>query len=134
MFKNRIVLFLLTTLFFSCDSAVSLDKNKLIGKWERPDGGYIIEITKAIDDGSLECRYLNPNPINVSQAKWRIHEGELQIYVELRDVNYPGSVYSLTYDPETDKLNGSYFQAATGQTYAVEFVKKMSILSNNQDY
>ena len=125
MLQKQIVFYFLIIVLFSCDSTDSLDKEKLIGKWVRPDGGYVIEVTGASEDGNLVCGYFNPNPINVSQAKWRIHENILQMYVELRDVNYPGSVYSLTYDPEADKLSGSYSQAATGQTFAVEFMRKI---------
>jgi hypothetical protein len=43
------------------------------------------------------------------------------VFIELRDVNYPGSAYTLDYNPTTDKLMGVYFQAALGQKFAVEF-------------
>jgi len=43
--------------------------------------------------------------------------------LELRDVNYPGSMYNLRYDPENDRLNGTYFQAVQRETYDVEFVR-----------
>ena len=45
------------------------------------------------------------------------------MFVELRDVNYPGSAYNLRYDPKTDRLIGTYFQAVQRQTYDVEFVR-----------
>jgi len=32
-------------------------------------------------------------------------------FVELRAPNYPGSAYTLTYDPHQDQLRGIYFQA-----------------------
>jgi hypothetical protein len=38
-----------------------------------------------------------------------------QVVVELRDVNYPGSTYTLTYDPGTDRLTGTYYQAVAGK-------------------
>jgi hypothetical protein len=41
----------------------------------------------------------------------------------MQDVNYPGSNYTLIYDPISEKLTGSYYQAVAGQTYTVEFVK-----------
>jgi hypothetical protein len=47
----------------------------------------------------------------------------LKVFVELRDVNYPGSIYQLTYDPAADRLRGTYFQAALRETYDVEFTR-----------
>ena len=117
------ILFLVAAL--GCETSDPLDKSILVGKWVRPDGGYILDIEKVTDNGRLYCGYYNPNSINVARSEWRNNGDELQIYVELQDVNYPGSIYTLSYIPEFDKLSGSYFQAATGQTYAVEFVRKI---------
>jgi hypothetical protein len=36
-------------------------------------------------------------------------------------VNYPGSTYTLTYQPATDRLAGTYFHAVSGQYLDVEF-------------
>jgi hypothetical protein len=36
-------------------------------------------------------------------------------------VNYPGSTYTLTYQPATDRLAGTYFHAVSGQNMDVEF-------------
>ena len=94
---------------------------RLIGRWLRPDGGYILEIRDAGSDGRLEASYFNPGPINVSRAEWRSENGRLGVFVELRDVNYPGSTYTLRYVPERDRLVGEYFQAALGQTFDVGF-------------
>ena len=47
--------------------------------------------------------------------------GSLEVFVELRDVNYPGSNYTLIYDREKDLLAGVYFQATMQQTYDVTF-------------
>jgi hypothetical protein len=94
---------------------------KLIGRWLRPDGGYVLEFKSVAPDGKLSASYQNPNPINVSQAEVRKEAGALKVFVELRDVNYPGCTYKLTYDPEHDVLAGEYFQAAQGQTYEVGF-------------
>ena len=49
--------------------------------------------------------------------------GAVKVTVELRDVNYPGSTYTLTYDAKTDRLVGRYFQAVTGETFDVYFVR-----------
>ena len=124
MLKIQFVIFLLLAVLVGCDSSEPLDQKLLIGKWVRQDGGYMLNIEKATDNGRLYCGYFNPNPINVARSEWRNSGDELQVYVELQDVNYPGSIYTLSYIPESDKLSGSYYQAATGQTYSIEFVRK----------
>ena len=43
------------------------------------------------------------------------------MFVELRDVNYPGSTYTLVYQPENDQLAGIYYQAALQQQFDVFF-------------
>lgn len=102
-------------------AAPSPELAKLAGKWQRPDGGYILEIKSIDPSGKLEAGYFNPNPINVSRASaWR-EQGVTRVVVELRDVNYPGSTYNLKYDPQSDQLFGQYFQAALQQTFDVTF-------------
>lgn len=95
----------------------------LVGNWLRTDGDYRIEIFKVNDDGTLVAHYFNPNPINVGKANWEEREGSLNISVELRDVNYPGSTYSLIYVPERDILTGDYYQAVEGIIFSVEFLR-----------
>ncbi len=80
------------------------DPQRLIGRWVRPDGGYILQILEAGVAGTLKAGYFNPRPINVGKAEWRINGGALTVFVELRDVNYPGSTYTLQYDPVSDRL------------------------------
>ena len=46
-----------------------------------------------------------------------------KVFIELRDVNYPGSTYDLTYNPQADQLQGSYYQAALQQQFDVSFVR-----------
>ena len=101
--------------------ASKVDSKRLIGQWVRPDGGYIIEIREIGKDGNLKAAYYNPRPINVARAEFSLKDGTLTIYIELRDVNYPGSKYNLKYDPKSDRLTGTYFQAVQGETYDVEF-------------
>ena len=96
----------------------------LEGIWVRTDGGYKIEIKEVQDDGKLDAAYFNPNPINVGRAGWTSHNGKIQVYVELRDKNYPGSNYKLTYVEEKETLMGTYFQAVTKETFEVYFTKK----------
>jgi hypothetical protein len=52
------------------------------------------------------------------------HKGDaVEIFIELYDEGYPGSTYTLTYDPGSDALFGTYFQAALGQSFEVVFVR-----------
>ena len=71
----------------------------------------------------MKAQYFNPNPINVSYSRWEKKDTRLEVFVELRDVNYPGSTYTLTYDPVKDKMKGIYYQAAMKQQFQVEFVR-----------
>ena len=91
------------------------------GRWERPDGGYVLEVRKADAEGKLDAGYFNPDPIKVSQARAYRENGDLKMFVELRDVNYPGCTYKLTYDGKSDQLFGQYYQASQQQTYDVTF-------------
>ena len=97
---------------------------KVKGRWLRPDGGYILAVTSIDADGRAEAGYFNPNPIRVAWATVKAEGVDLKLTVELRDTNYPGCVYKLTYLPEKDRLIGSYFQAQQQQTYEVEFVRE----------
>jgi hypothetical protein len=94
---------------------------KLKGRWQRPDGGYVIEIRGASPDGKLDAGYFNPQSINVAKAVASQEGGSLKVFVELRDVNYPGSTYTLMYDPTNDRLKGIYFQAVERQQFEVFF-------------
>lgn len=93
----------------------------LKGRWQRGDGDYLIEVRNADPGGKLDTGYFNPGPIKVSQAQASRRNDSLQIFVELRDVNYPGCTYKLTYDAKSDQLFGQYYQAAMQQTYDVAF-------------
>lgn len=95
--------------------------DRLAGRWERTDGGYILEVRAVDPQGRADAAYLNPRPIHVEQALATRAGGVLTLFVELQDVNYPGSTYNLAYDPAGDRLEGTYFQAVEGQTYSVTF-------------
>jgi uncharacterized protein (DUF2147 family) len=99
------------------------DFKLLKGKWQRPDGGYLLELKQLGKGGALKAAYFNPRPINISRAEVKRRGNEMTIFVELSDVNYPGSRYSLQYDPRLDRLTGTYFQAKLGETYNVEFLR-----------
>jgi hypothetical protein len=96
---------------------------RLTGKWERPDGGYVLEIRRVDAGGVMDAGYFNPAPIHVANAR-AIHDSEgTKVFVELRDVQYPGCTYSLKYDRQTDQLFGEYYQAALQRTYDVVFAR-----------
>lgn len=95
----------------------------LEGRWVRPDGGYILELRNIGKDGSVTASYFNPRTIHVHRAKMSGKAGTIILFVELRDVNYPGSNYSLQYDKVTDRLKGKYFQAVERRTFNVEFMR-----------
>ncbi len=97
------------------------DPAKLVGRWLRADGGYVLQLTDPEPDGRLQAAYFNPRPINVSLAAWKHQEGYLGVFIELRAPNYPGSTYTLAYDQANDRLVGIYFQAAMQQKFEVEF-------------
>lgn len=95
----------------------------LNGRWLRPDGGYVLEIRGAEASGAIEAAYLNPRPINVARADVAREGAALKVFVELRAPGYPGSTYTLVYDPNRDQLAGTYFQAALGQSFDVFFTR-----------
>lgn len=96
---------------------------KLVGRWVRPDGGYVIDIRRVDPAGKLQVAYFNPRPIHVSRAQVNQKQGEIQIYIELRDAGYPGATYTLRYNAKHDVLVGLYHQPAVGQTFDVAFVR-----------
>lgn len=95
----------------------------LRGKWSRPDGGYIIDIASVNNNGKLDASYFNPRRINVAKAEASQDGTALRVFIELRDVNYPGSTYNLTYEPDSDSLRGIYYQALQQQQFEVVFVR-----------
>ena len=96
---------------------------RLLGRWERPDGGYVLELRSVDTNGLFTALYLNPNSIHVERAEAVTDKGVSKLTVLLRDVNYPGCIYNLTYDEKSDQLVGRYFQASMQQTYDVTFTR-----------
>lgn len=97
--------------------------DRLQGRWRRPDGGYVIDISEIDARGKMVARYYNPRPINVSRAEASQEGTTTKVFIELRDTNYPGATYNLTYDPGSDQLRGIYFQPALNQSFDVVFVR-----------
>jgi hypothetical protein len=105
----------------SASKVAQAELNRMAGKWLRPDGGYVLELSDVKPEGKLKAAYFNPRPIHVAKAEWRSMAGRIQVFVELRDVNYPGSTYTLIYDAAKDRFEGYYYQAVQKQTFNVVF-------------
>ena len=82
-------------------------------------------------DGTMEAAYYNPRNINVSQATVSLEKQGLKMFIELRDVNYPGSTYTLHYFPKRDILEGMYFHAVSKRNYQVIFIRKEEKMPGN---
>ena len=99
-------------------------QQKFIGRWVRPDGGYVIHVREIQPDGSVDAGYFNPKEINISEANVSVWKGFNKLFVKLEDKGYPGSTYTLYYYAEKDQLVGFYYQAAVKETFEVLFVRK----------
>lgn len=104
------------------NDSVNLDKVR--GAWTRTDGGYRLVIGDIGHGGHAKAGYFNPNPINVAWTRVRAEGAAIKVDLELRDENYPGCLYKLTYDPSRDVLAGTYFQAQLQETYQIEFARQ----------
>jgi len=100
------------------------DFGSLVGSWVRPDGGYVIEISKIHPDGKVDAAYFNPRPIHVSRSNVSEEDGIIELFIELQGQGYPGSTYTLKYNPEYDAMAGIYFQAVIQQPFDVIFQRK----------
>jgi hypothetical protein len=120
----RLFLMGLLTLLLAGSTGFAADNfQPLIGRWQRTDGGYVIEIRQIDADGKITAGYFNPRPINVSRAKASMQKSYIKVEVELRDTGYPGSAYTLVYDQSKDRLIGFYYHAVSGQNFGVVFVR-----------
>jgi hypothetical protein len=100
------------------------DFDRLIGRWVRPDGGYVIEIRSIHPDGKVDAAYFNPRPIHVSRSNVSDEGGIIKLFIELQGQGYPGSTYTLKYNSESDVLVGVYFQAVIKQPFEVVFQRR----------
>jgi hypothetical protein len=122
----RLLLMGLLALFLAAAHAIvcaAEDFQPLIGRWQRTDGGYVIEIRSIAPDGKIEAGYFNPRPINVEKAQASKDKEHIKVEMTLRDVGYPGSAYTLVYVSEKDALLGYYYHAGSGQYFDVLFVR-----------
>lgn len=102
-------------------SGAGADPTRVAGRWQRRDGGYVLELRNPAFDGGLTAAYFNPKQIHVSRSGWALKDGHVWVLVELRDAGYPGSTYTLAYQEDSDRLVGIYFQAAARQQFEVVF-------------
>ena len=93
-------------------------------EWLRPDGDYTIAITGISADGQVEAMYYNPDPLPFEKAQASRVGETLRVYFELSAGGYAGSTYELNYDPASDQLKGTYYQAVARQKYDIYFVRK----------
>jgi hypothetical protein len=100
------------------------DFDRLVGSWVRPDGGYVIEISKIHPDGKVNAAYFNPRSIHVSRSTVSEKDGLIELFIELQGRGYPGSTYTLRYNPAYDVMVGTYFQAVIQQPFDVIFQRK----------
>lgn len=108
----------------SAPEAVTTGFNVLKGAWVRPDGGYTIMIKAIGPNGELDAMYFNPNPLPFAKAQSSREGATLRAFFDLRAGGYNGSTYELTYDPASDRLKGTYYQAVAKQKYEVYFLRK----------
>jgi hypothetical protein len=106
----------------SARATIGLDR--VVGRWLRADGGYVLEIRSVSPEGAVDASYMNPRPIRVARAVASRGGDLVTLVVELRDLNYPGSTYRLWYDAGRDTLEGTYYQAVQQETYDVAFVRQ----------
>jgi hypothetical protein len=112
-------------IFWAIDSAQGPSEfQRLVGRWQRTEGDYILDVQSVSSDGKIEARYFNPKPIHVAAARATMVDGEPRLFIELRDINYPGSTYTLTYNRQSDQLDGVYYQALQEMSFFVTFVRK----------
>jgi hypothetical protein len=98
-------------------------RTRLVGCWRRTDADYVLEIRAVAADGAIDAAYLNPRPIHVAKAQATAEAGKTRVLVELRDRLYPGSYYTLVYDPRNDRLAGVFHHLGLHQDFDVLFTR-----------
>jgi hypothetical protein len=105
-------------------AAAKSDIDVLKGTWVRLEGGYTIAIESIGPGGELEAMYFNPNPLPFAKAQATRDGATVRAFFELRAGGYGGSTYELTYDPASDRLKGTYYQAVAKQKFDISFARK----------
>ncbi len=117
--RRKFVIAITVVLVVGIAAAVTL----LRGADDGFDTRYILEIRAVDASGKIDGVYLNPKSINIAKAEPTRDGSKLSVFVELRAPNYPGSTYTLTYDPQQDQLKGIYFQTVQQENFDVDFVR-----------
>lgn len=94
------------------------------GTWVRPDGGYRIVIEGVGPDGKLDATYFNPTRLPFAKAQVSQDGATFRVILELQAGGYAGSTYDLLYEPLTDRLKGTFYQAVAKQKFDVYFVRR----------
>jgi hypothetical protein len=100
--------------------------DRLIGRWVRLQGGYVITIRAVDADGKLDASYANPKPLPFHVAVASRHGNALKLLFELRAGGYNGSTYTLNYDAANDRLDGVFDQVVAKQKFDVVFARDKS--------
>jgi hypothetical protein len=96
----------------------------LKGTWVRPDGGYRIAIDGVGPDGKLDATYFNPTRLPFAKAQVSQDGATFRVVLELQAGGYAGSTYDLLYEPATNRLRGTFYQAVAKQKFDVYFVRQ----------
>jgi hypothetical protein len=65
--------------------ATATELRKLEGRWQRPDGGYVIEIRRVGEGATtMEAAYCNPRPIHVARGEASREGGTLKVLIASR--------------------------------------------------
>jgi hypothetical protein len=96
----------------------------LKGTWVRPDGGYRIVVDGIEADGKLNATYFNPSRLPFATAQVSQQGGSFRVVLELQAGGYAGSTYDLVYQPATDRLVGTFYQAVARQKFDVTFIRR----------
>lgn len=125
MRRTKFLTMLLLVMFLAVPVMVFTadDFQPLMGRWQRTDGGYVIEIRSIAPDGKISAGYFNPRPIHVEKAQASKSKDHIKVEITLRDVGYPGSAYTLMFVSEKDVLLGYYYHAVSRQYFDVLFVR-----------
>ncbi|MFZ9745817.1 MAG: hypothetical protein ACO3G4_04215 [Opitutaceae bacterium] len=106
------------------DAGAPAEVQRMLGRWLRSDGTYVLELRGADRSGIVQAAYFNPKSINVSRSIWLRGADGVQVVVELNDTGYPGATYVLGLAADGDRLVGKYNQPQMGQSFDVEFIRQ----------
>ena len=107
-------------------SSVEPSFDRLVGRWVRLQGGYVITIRAVDTDGKLDASYANPRPLPFHVAVASRDGNAFKLLFELRAGGYNGSTYTLSYDAANDRLTGVFDQVVAKEKFDVVFARDKS--------